>query len=135
MVPLGVALGLVIGGTAFTVNYRRVRRRTRTVTPDGIEVQRDKYRLVFAWNQVSNVQNRRHQRVMDVEELVVHEAATQAVDHRGRATTLPSGLASHPAPTRVMVSLYNKELAKMGPSENASMATACSVLAEDPRTS
>lgn len=106
---LGVTIGLIAAVAVFTLNYRRVRRRTLTVTPDGLEVQRDKYRLVLPWSAVSKVQHRRHQRVMTVEELVISNASVAALDHRGRPTTLPHHLMrSHPAPTRVMVSLYDK---------------------------
>ncbi len=106
---LGVVVGLVAAAAVFTLNYRRVRRRTLTVTPEGLEVQRDEYRLVVRWEAISKVQDRRHQRVMAVEELVVDGASVVPLDYRGRTMTLPSQLtAGHPAPTRVMVGLYDK---------------------------
>ena len=106
---LGASIGLVAAAAVFTFNYQRVRRRTLTVTTEGLEVQGDKYRLVVPWSGVTKVQQRRHQIVVAVEELVVDGASIVPLDSRGRTTTLPHQLvAGHPAPTRVGVSLYDK---------------------------
>jgi hypothetical protein len=106
---LGASIGLVAAAGVFTLNYQRVRRRTLTVTPDGLEVQRDTYRLIVPWSAVTKVQQRRHQMVMAVEELVADGASIVPLDSRGQTTTLPNQLvAGHPASTRVMVSLYDK---------------------------
>jgi hypothetical protein len=107
---LGAGLGLFAAAGMFTISYRRVRSRTLTVSSDGLEVQRDKYRLFVPWTAVNTVQSRRHQLVMAVEELVVAGADVVALDHRGTSTNLPKQLvAAHPASTRVMVSLYDKD--------------------------
>lgn len=107
---LGAGVGFFVAAALFVLNYRRVRRRTLTVNSDGLEVQRDQYRLIVPWTAISGVQHRRHQRVMAVEELVVTGADVVPLDYRGESTSLPQQLlAGHPAPTRVMVSLYDKD--------------------------
>jgi hypothetical protein len=107
---LGAAVGFFAAAAVFTLNYRRVRRRTLTVKPEGLEVQRDQYRLLVPWTAINGVQHRRHQRVMAVEELVVTGADVVPLDNRDQSTSLPQQLlAGHPAPTRVMVSLYDKD--------------------------
>ena len=67
-----------------------------------------RYRLTLPWRSVTGVQHRTHQRVLRVEELVVVDAQVTALDHRGRPTRLPTQLASHPAPGRILVSLYDR---------------------------
>ena len=80
------------------------------MTADGLEVQRDTYRLLVPWPAVAAVQHRRHQLVVAVEELVVKSAEVVPLDHRGRSTSLDTELiAQHPAASRVMVSLYDKQ--------------------------
>jgi len=107
---LGATIGVVLASAEFTLSFRRVRRRTLTVTADGLEVQRDTYRLLVPWPAVAAVQHRRHQLVVAVEELVVKSAEVVPLDHRGRSTSLDTELiAQHPAASRVMVSLYDKQ--------------------------
>jgi len=107
---LGAGIGLFAAAAVFAFNYRRVRRRTLTVKREGLEMQRDQYRLIVPWTAIKGVQHRRHQRVMAVEELLVAGADIVPLDYRDQSTTLPQQLvAGHPAPTRVMVSLYDKD--------------------------
>lgn len=107
-------LGLVFAVVAITPIVRRVRRRSLTAYDDVLVVQRDQYRLVVPWQGISAVQRRRHQVVMDVEELVCSGGRVVAIDSRGRPSTVPQGLEEHPALTRVMVSLYARDW-RLGP--------------------
>ena len=68
---LGATIGVVLASAEFALSFRRVRRRTVTVTAEGLEVQRDKYRLLVPWPAIAKVQRRRHQLVVAVDELVV----------------------------------------------------------------
>lgn len=113
-VTLGLVVAVAFAVAVGSISVIRVRRRTLTVYDDALVVQRDKYRLVVPWSGVTAVQRRRHQRVMDVEELVCSGARVEAVDSRGRASRLPKGLEAHPALSRVMVSLYSEDW-KSGP--------------------
>lgn len=108
-VTLGITVGLLVAAALFTPSYVRVRRRTLTVTDEGLEVQRDQYRLFVPWRGVRKVQRRRHQVLLAVEELVVTDAHVAALDRRGRTTSVPNRLSNHPAQSRVMVSLYDKQ--------------------------
>ncbi|NYJ76408.1 hypothetical protein [Allobranchiibius huperziae] len=114
--PFGLGLGaaIVFVLLAGSMSVRRVRRRTLTVHPDVLVVQRDQYRLSVPWSRVTAVQSRRHQVVMRVEELVCAGAAVDAVSSSGRPSVLPKRLEGHPALSRVMVSLYSKDW-KNGP--------------------
>jgi hypothetical protein len=105
----GILVGLALAVVATSVTTRRVRRRTLTVHDDVLVVQRDAYRLVVPWQGVTGVQRRKHQLVMDVEELLCTGASVEAVDSRGRVSRLPRGLSEHPALSRVMVSLFDKD--------------------------
>ena len=107
-------LGLLFSLVTMTLIVSRVRRRTLTVYDDVLVVQRDQYRLIVPWQGITAVQHRRHQKMMNVEELVCSGCRVEAVDSRGRQSTLPPGLEQHPALTRVMVSLYAKEW-RLGP--------------------
>lgn len=104
----------VVGAVVFALvmgflNVTRVRRRLLTVRDDALVVQRDQYRLVVPWSGITAIQQRRHQRVMQVEELVCTGGTVEAIDSRGHARPLPGGLADHPALSRVMVSLYARD--------------------------
>ena len=91
---LGATIGVVLASAEFALSFRRVRRRTLTVTAEGLEVQRDTYRLL----------------VVAVEELVVKGADVVPLDYRGRSTSLDTtSLEGRPAASRVMVSLYDKQ--------------------------
>ena len=106
--PLTAEVGVLLAVAMFTRNLVRVRRRTLTVTDQGLVVQRDQYRLTVPWSGVQGVQRRNHQRVMRAEELLVEGAQVEALDRRGRPTDVESQLEGHPATTRVMVSLYDR---------------------------
>ena len=107
---LGATIGVVLASAEFALSFRRVRRRTLTVTAEGLEVQRDKYRLLVPWPAIATVQHRRHQLVVAVEELVVKGADVVPLDYRGRSTSLDTtSLEGRPAASRVMVSLYDKQ--------------------------
>ena len=125
-VVLGISLALVFALVFGSISVMRVRRRTLTVYDDVLVVQRDKYRLVVPWSGVTAVQSRRHQRLMDVEELVCSDARVEAIDSRGRASALPKGLQGHPALSRVMVSLYSKDW-RSGPIGDKVRATGLAV--------
>lgn len=101
---VGILFALAVGSQIVS----RVRRRTITVFDDVLVVQRDQYRLVVPWQGIRAIQRRRHQKLMNVEEFVCSGGHVEAVDSRGRASTLPQGLEQHPALTRVMVSIYAK---------------------------
>ena len=107
--PPTIGAGVLVGLALFVRNVVRVRRRSLTVGDDGLVVQRDAYRLVVPWSAVRSVQSRTHQRVMRVEELLVEGAQVEAVDRRGRPTDVAPQLADHPATTRVLVSLYDRD--------------------------
>jgi hypothetical protein len=101
---------VALASAEFALSFRRVRRRTVTVTAEGLEVQRDKYRLLVPWSAIAKVQRRRHQLVVAVEELVVTGADVVPLDSRGRSTSLDTtSLEGRPAAGRVMVSLYDKQ--------------------------
>lgn len=107
---LMLAIGVLVSGGMFLVAYRRMRGRTLTVDDDGLTVQRDAYRLVVPWPAVTGVERRRHQRVFDVEELVVSEAQVVALDRRGKGTeVVPDEVGDHPALKRVLVSAYDED--------------------------
>jgi hypothetical protein len=106
---VGVVVGFVVALVMGSQIMIRVRRRTLTVFDDVLVVQRDQYRLIVPWQGIRAVQRRRHQMLMNVEELVCSGSQVEAVDSRGRASSLPHGLEQHPALTRVMVSLYAKD--------------------------
>ena len=107
---LMLTIGVLISGGMFLVAYRRVRARTLTIDDDGLTVQRDAYRLVVPWGAVTGVERRRHQRVFDVEELVVSEARVVALDRRGKETeVVPDEVGDHPALKRVLVSAYDED--------------------------
>src|SRR5437899_6840081 len=80
----GVCLGWLFAGGLTAASYSRVRRRVLTLSAEGLEVQRDKYRLFAPWHAVTGVQGRRHQRVMRVEELLLAECQMTPLDGRGR---------------------------------------------------
>ncbi|MFD6177867.1 MULTISPECIES: hypothetical protein [unclassified Isoptericola] len=108
--PSGVA-GAVAFGAVMLLSvpfaWARARRRTLTVSDDGLAVQRDRYRLQVPWDHVTGVARRRHQLLLVVDELQVRDPEILALDSRGRATVLPPGLGAHPATTRIQVSLYD----------------------------
>lgn len=106
--PPTIAVGVLLGLALFVRNLVRVRRRSLTVSDDGLVVQRDSYRLVVPWAGIRGVRRRTHQLVMRAEELVVTGAQVEAVDPRGRPQDVGSQLDGHPATTRVMISFYDR---------------------------
>ncbi len=107
--PPTIVVGGLVAVLLFVRNVLRVRRRSLTVTDEALVVQRDAYRLVVPWSGVRGVQHRTHQVVMRAEELVVSGARVEEVDPRGRPTEVATQLDGHPATTRVMVSLYDRD--------------------------
>lgn len=91
-----------------TSSLRPVRRRFLTVTPAGLEVQRDAYALRARWDQVVGVQRRRHQGLIPVEELLLAAAEVVPRTSTGKVKPPPGSLQGHPATTRVMVSVYDR---------------------------
>jgi hypothetical protein len=106
---LGVAGGLVVAVIITAVRAQRVRRRTLTITEDGLEVQRDSYALDIAWGNITGVRNRRLQGLLPVEELIVTDARIIERDSRGKPVAPPAKLAGSPALGRVQVSLYDTD--------------------------
>jgi hypothetical protein len=107
-VGLGMGLAIVVAGVLSAIAVRRVRRRTLSVSPDGLVVQRDKYGLHAPWEAVVGVQRRRLQGVLAVDELALSESTPVARNSRGQSSRLPSTLAGHPAALRIQVSVYDK---------------------------
>lgn len=106
---LGIAVGLGFAVAMTVANYTRVRRRSLTVSAEGLEVQRDTYGMFVPWPGVLRIQRRRHQWLFDVEELVVTDSRLLGRDSRGRPRALPEKLHQHPAGQRILLSLYDKE--------------------------
>ncbi|GAB3057249.1 hypothetical protein GCM10027053_18660 [Intrasporangium mesophilum] len=110
--PLAFALPVVLVLLAFGAwTLRRVSRRTLTVTEDGMQLQRDNYRLEAPWHAVVGVERGRRRGLVTADELALAESTIVALDHRGNTTTLPQGLVGHPATRRVQVSLYDRDWA------------------------
>lgn len=105
---LGIAVGLVFAIASTTPSLRKVRRRTLTVTDSGLELQRDQYAMIVAWDEVESVRRRRHQIVIPVEELVLSGSRLLARDSTGKPTSLPPSLSGSPATRAILISLYDK---------------------------
>ena len=105
---LGIAGGVVVAAIITAVRAQRVRRRTLTITEDGLQVQRDSYALDIPWTNITGTRSRRLQGMLPVEELIVTDARIIERDSRGKAAAPSSKLAGSPALTRVQVSLYDK---------------------------
>lgn len=108
----GVTLAIAVVFSLFLIAaaqlaFRRARRRTLTVLPNGLEVQRDHYRLMIPWDHITAIRRRRHQLFLSVEELVFHDAEVIALDANDRPTKPPKRLQGHPATTRIAVDLYD----------------------------
>ena len=107
---LMLSSGILVSGAMFLVGFRRVRARTLTVDDVGMVVQRDAYRLAVPWGAVTGVERRRHQRVFQVDELLVSEAQVVALDRKGKETkVVPDEVRDHPATKRVLVSAYDED--------------------------
>lgn len=104
----GILLGVALAAGLTTSSLRRVRRRVLTVSPVGLEVQRDGYALRVRWDQVVGVQRRRHQGLIPVEELVLASAEVVPRTSTGKVKAPPASLQGHPATTRIMVSVYDR---------------------------
>ncbi|WP_343986265.1 hypothetical protein [Terrabacter terrae] len=86
-------------------------RRALTLTDDGVQVQRDKYRMDVPWHTVVGVDRGRRRGLVRADELILADSRIVALDHRNQTTTLPKGLQGHPATSRVQVSLYDRDWA------------------------
>ncbi|WP_207556056.1 hypothetical protein [Intrasporangium flavum] len=110
--PLSLAVPLAVLVLAFGVSTMvRASRRSLTVTEDGIQIQRDKYRLDAPWDAITGLDCGRRRGLIRADELLLDDCTISAVDHRGRATTLPDSLQPHPATTRVQVNFYDRDWA------------------------
>ncbi len=110
--PFAFALAAVLVLLAFGAwTLRRVSGRTLTVTEDGIQLQRDNYRLEAPWHAVVGVERGRRRGLVKADELALAESTIIALDRRDNTTTLPQGLAGHPATRRVQVSMYDRDWA------------------------
>jgi hypothetical protein len=105
---VGCVVGIALTVALTAPSLRRVRRRTLTVSDAGLEVQRDSYAMRVGWDQVVGVRQRRHQRLIPVDELVLSGSDLIPRSSTGKANTLPASLPAHPAARRIQVSLYNK---------------------------
>lgn len=110
--PLVLALPAVLVLLAFgTWTMLRASRRALTLTDDGVQLQRDKYRLDAPWHKVVGVDHGRRRGLVKADELILADSRIIALDHRNQTTTLPKGMQNHPATSRVQVSLYDREWA------------------------
>lgn len=89
----------------------RVSRRALTLTGDGVQLQRDKYRLDASWDAVVGVDLGRRRGLVTADELILAESRIIELDHRNQTTTLPKAFQDHPARRRVQVSLYDRDWA------------------------
>lgn len=107
--PVVVLLPWLVLVAALTVrSLVRVRRRTLTVGADGLEVQRDSYAMRVTWDQVVGVRRRLHHGVIPVDELVLSGSVVVPRGSTGKVKAPSSSLSTHPATTRILVSLYDK---------------------------
>ena len=108
--PLKLALAAVLVLLAIGAwGLVRVSRRSLTVTDEGMQLQRDKYRLTAPWDAVEAVHRGRRRGLVKADELILADSWIVAIDHAGRTTALPKGVEGHPAPRRVQVSLYERD--------------------------
>ena len=105
--PVGLLLGLALAASFGSPTLARARRRTLTLTTEGLELQRDRYRLSARWEDVTGIRHRRLAGFFPVEELLLGERELTARTSTGREGELPGGLVDHPASRRVQVSLYD----------------------------
>lgn len=110
--PLVLALPAVLVLLAFgTWSMLRASRRALTLTDDGLQLQRDTYRLEAPWHMVVGVDRGRRRGLLRADELILADSRITALDHRNETTTLPKRLQGHPATSRVQVSLYDRDWA------------------------
>jgi hypothetical protein len=110
--PLPLAVPLAAALLAFGIpGLIRASHRSLTITNDGIELQRDKYRLDASWDAVVGLERGRRRGLLRADELLLADSRISAVDYRGRRTTLPPGLEGHPATRRVQVNFYDGDWA------------------------
>ena len=77
--PVGLLLGLALGGSFGALTLSRVRRRTLTVTADGLRLQLDDDALEARWEEVTGIRRRRLGGVLPVEELTLGDSQTVPV--------------------------------------------------------
>ena len=110
--PLPVAVPLAAALLAFGLpSLVRASRRSLTVTEDGIQLQRDTYRLDASWDAVVGLERGRRRGLLRADEVLLADSRISAVDYRGRKTTLPQELEGHAATRRVQVNLYDRDWA------------------------
>ena len=106
--PIGLLLGVALAASFGALRLARARRRTLTVTDEGLLLQRDRYGLSARWEDVTGIQPRRLAGVLPVDELLLTDRELVARTSTGTERELPDGLDEHPASRRVQVSLYDK---------------------------
>jgi hypothetical protein len=105
---LGIAVGLVVA-LIFTARMSvRIRRRSLTITPTGLDVQRDTYAMQVPWEAIVAVTKYRIQRYLPVEELRFTQAELIGRTSRGQVRSAPDLPAGAPALHRIQVSLYDR---------------------------
>ncbi|MGZ4781411.1 MAG: hypothetical protein ACXVYL_05895 [Oryzihumus sp.] len=71
--PIGLLLGFALAASFGSLTLARARRRTLTVTADGLVLQRDDDALEAAWEEVTDIHRRRLGGLLPVEELTLDE--------------------------------------------------------------
>ena len=77
--PVGLLLGLALAASFGALTLSRVRRRTLTVTADGLRLQLDDDPLEARWEEVTGIRRRRLGGVLRVEELTLGDGPTVPV--------------------------------------------------------
>jgi len=88
---------------------RRVRKRSLTVTDDGLELQRDRYALRVPWDAVSGVRRCRLQGVMAVDELQLADSTLIGRNSRGRNQQISPRVRKHAGARCIHISIYDKD--------------------------
>jgi hypothetical protein len=97
--PLPLALPLAAALLAFGIpTLVRASRRSLTVGRDGIQLQRDTYRLDASWDAVVGLERGRRRGLLRADELILADSSISAVDYRGGKTTLPRVCKATPPP-------------------------------------
>ena len=92
--PIGLLLGLALAASFGALTLSRVRRRSLTVTADGLALQGDDA-LEARWEEVTGIRRRRLGGLLPVEELTLTDSRTVPIslyDKAWRAGPIAAGL-------------------------------------------